>query len=52
MGCEFTEVFPDDLLGVPPDREINFGIGFLTDTYLISFPPYKIAPTMMKEPKE
>ncbi|WMV32678.1 hypothetical protein MTR67_026063, partial [Solanum verrucosum] len=23
---EFSEVFPDDLIGIPPEREINFGI--------------------------
>ena len=30
--CEFEVVFPKDLYGVPPEREINFGIDILTDT--------------------
>ncbi|WMV54945.1 hypothetical protein MTR67_048330, partial [Solanum verrucosum] len=29
---EFPEVFPDDLLGLPPEREINFCIDLLPDT--------------------
>ena len=30
--CEFTEVFPKDLPGVPPERKIDFGIDLLPDT--------------------
>ncbi|WMV54511.1 hypothetical protein MTR67_047896 [Solanum verrucosum] len=29
---EFPEVFPEDLLGVPPDREIDFGIDLPPNT--------------------
>ncbi|WMV38342.1 hypothetical protein MTR67_031727 [Solanum verrucosum] len=49
---EFSEVFPDDLFGVPPEREIDFGIDLLPDTQPISIPPYKMAPTEIKELKE
>ncbi|MDV3181294.1 MAG: hypothetical protein Q8830_03795 [Candidatus Phytoplasma australasiaticum] len=42
---EFPKVFPDDLPGVPPDREINV----LPKTYPISIPPYRMAPTELKE---
>ena len=28
---EFPDVFPEDLLGVPPEREINFEIHLLLD---------------------
>ncbi|XP_047256136.1 uncharacterized protein LOC124888892 [Capsicum annuum] len=41
---QFSEVFLDDLPGIPPDREMNFGIDVLPDTRLISIPPYRIAP--------
>ena len=41
---EFPEVFPKDLPGVPPEREIDFGIDLLPDTQPISVPPYKMAP--------
>ena len=29
---EFSDVFPDGLLGIPPDREIEFGIDLFPDT--------------------
>ena len=48
--CEFPEVFPKDLLGVPPEREIDFGIDLLLDTQPI--PPYRIAPAELKKLKE
>ena len=50
--CEFPEVFPKDLLGVPPEREIDFGIDLLPDTQPISIPPYRMAPADLKELKE
>ena len=50
--CEFPEVFPKDLLGVPPEREIDFGIDLLPDTQPISIPPYKMALEELKELKE
>ena len=52
MICEYPEVFPEDLPGVPPEREIDFGIDLLPDTQPISIPPYKMAPTHLKELKE
>ena len=44
--------FPEDLPGVPPEREIYFGIDLLQDTQPISFCPYRMAPTNLKELKE
>ncbi|KAH0746375.1 hypothetical protein KY285_008032 [Solanum tuberosum] len=49
---EFLEVFPEDLDGVPPDREIDFGSDLLPDAQPISIPHYKKAPTELKELKE
>ncbi|XP_070033048.1 uncharacterized protein [Nicotiana tomentosiformis] len=49
---EFPAVFPDELLGILPDREIDFGIDMMPNTYLISIPPYRMAPTELKELKE
>nr|XP_009793995.1 PREDICTED: uncharacterized protein LOC104240808 [Nicotiana sylvestris] len=49
---EFPEVFPEDLPGVPPDREINFGIDLLPGTKPISIPPYRMAPIDLKELKD
>ncbi|KAH0644892.1 hypothetical protein KY284_032776 [Solanum tuberosum] len=49
---EFLDVFPDDLPGIPPEREIDFGIDLLLDTQPISISPYCMAPTELKELKE
>ena len=37
--CEFPELFPKNLPGVPPEREIDFGIDLLLDTQPIYIPP-------------
>ncbi|WMV45411.1 hypothetical protein MTR67_038796 [Solanum verrucosum] len=42
------EVFP----GVPPEREINFGIDLFQNTLPILIPPYKMVPGELKELKE
>ncbi|WMV55020.1 hypothetical protein MTR67_048405 [Solanum verrucosum] len=49
---EFPEAFPDDLPGVPPEREIDFGIDILPDTCPISLPPYRMTLAELKELKE
>nr|XP_009765345.1 PREDICTED: uncharacterized protein LOC104216908 [Nicotiana sylvestris] len=48
---EFPEVFPEDLLGIPPDREIDFGIDLLPGIKSISILPYRMAPAELKELK-
>ena len=45
---EFSEVFPNDLPGIPPEWEIDFGIDFLLDTKPILVPPYRMALTELK----
>ena len=40
---EFPDVFPDDLPGLPPDREIDFQIELALGTGPISRAPYKMA---------
>ncbi|WMV58065.1 hypothetical protein MTR67_051450 [Solanum verrucosum] len=49
---EFSEVFPDDLLGIPLEREIDFGIDLLPDTQPIFVALYRMASTELKEVKE
>ncbi|XP_070025228.1 uncharacterized protein [Nicotiana sylvestris] len=44
--------FPDELLGIPPDRENDFGIDVMLGTQPISIPPYRMEPTKLKELKE
>ncbi|KAH0665419.1 hypothetical protein KY285_026625 [Solanum tuberosum] len=48
---EFREVFPSDLLGMPPDRDIDFCIDLEPGTRPISIPPYRMAPTKLRELK-
>ncbi|XP_070010221.1 uncharacterized protein [Nicotiana sylvestris] len=39
----------DEILGIPPDREIDFGIDVIPGMQPISIPPYRMAPTELKE---
>nr|XP_009771167.1 PREDICTED: uncharacterized protein LOC104221741 [Nicotiana sylvestris] len=48
---EFADVFPEDLLGLPPTREIEFSIDLVPGTQPISIPPYRIAPAELRELK-
>ena len=41
---EFTDVFLKDLLGLPPDREIEFSIDLQPRITPISQAPYRMAP--------
>lgn len=52
MVNNFLEVFPDILPGVPPVRDIEFGIDLILDTSQVSIPFYRIAPAELKELKE
>ena len=52
VACEFPDVFPDELPGLPPHREIKFCIDVVSDTASISMPPYRMAPAELKELKE
>ena len=45
---EFLDVFSEDLPGIPPEREIEFGIDILPNTQPISIPPYRMDPTGIK----
>ncbi|KAJ9536301.1 hypothetical protein OSB04_un000510 [Centaurea solstitialis] len=49
---EFPEVFPDELPGVPPEREVEFTIDLVPGAAPISKAPYRMAPAEMKELKE
>ncbi|GJW41341.1 retrotransposon protein, putative, ty3-gypsy subclass [Tanacetum coccineum] len=45
-------VFPDELPGLPPAREIEFGIELIPGAEPISKAPYRMAPVELKELKE
>ena len=49
--CEFPDIFPEDLLGVPQNRKLEFEIELLPGSAPISIPPYRMAPIELKELK-
>ena len=51
MVNDFIDVFPEDLPGLPPDREIEFSIDLQPGTTSISKAPYRMAPAELKELK-
>lgn len=42
-------MFLDELLDIPPEREIDFSIYLLLNTQHITIPPYNMAPTELKK---
>ena len=48
---EFPYVFPDDIAGLPPEREVEFTIDLIPGTEPISLPPYRMAPAELRELK-
>jgi hypothetical protein len=49
--CEYPDVFPDDLPGMPPDRDIEFIIELQLGTAPISKRPYRMPPNELAESK-
>jgi hypothetical protein len=48
---EFSDVFPDDLTGMPPERAIEFKIELQPGAAPIAKAPYKMSPVALKELK-
>ena len=42
--CEYADVFPDELLGLPAYRDVDFGIELHPSTSPISMTPHRMAP--------
>ncbi|GJT58547.1 reverse transcriptase domain-containing protein [Tanacetum coccineum] len=42
---EFPEVFPEDLPGLPPVRQVEFQIDLIPGTTLVARAPYRLAPS-------
>ena len=49
---EFPDVFPDDLLGMPPDHDIEFIIELLPRTAPIAKHPYRMGVNELEELKK
>jgi hypothetical protein len=50
--CEYPDVFPEELPGMPLDREVEFVIELMPGTAPISKRPYRMPPNELKELKE
>nr|GFC75105.1 hypothetical protein F511_39733 [Tanacetum cinerariifolium]GFC75170.1 hypothetical protein F511_39733 [Tanacetum cinerariifolium] len=44
-----SDVFPDELPGIPPVHEVDFSIELIPGTEPISKAPYRMAPIELKE---
>ena len=48
---DFPDVFPEELPGLPPHRDIEFAIDVVPSATLASITPYRMAPAELKELK-
>ncbi|CAH1450892.1 unnamed protein product [Lactuca virosa] len=49
VACDFPDVFPEDLPGIPPERQVEFRIDLVPGATLIAKSPYRLAPAEMQE---
>ena len=49
LVCNYVNVFPDELPGLPPQRVVDFGIELHPGTSPISMNPHRIAPVELQE---
>ncbi|KAJ9539497.1 hypothetical protein OSB04_032230 [Centaurea solstitialis] len=47
--CEFPDVFPEDLPGIPPERQVEFRIDLVPGAAPVAKTPYRLAPPEMQE---
>ena len=45
--CEYANIFPDELPGLPPHRDVEFGIELHPATLTISMIPHRMAPVVL-----
>nr|GFB01019.1 putative reverse transcriptase domain-containing protein [Tanacetum cinerariifolium] len=46
---DFPKVFPEDLPGLPLNRQVVFQIDLIPGAALVAWAPYRLAPPEMKE---
>ncbi|KAK8942884.1 hypothetical protein KSP39_PZI008966 [Platanthera zijinensis] len=49
--CDFLDVFPEDLPGIPPQREVEFTINLVPEATPVAKTPYRMAPKELAELK-
>src|SRR5919202_4415189 len=47
--CDFAEVFPDELPGLPPVREVEYKIELVPGATPVAKAPYRLAPSEIRE---
>ena len=47
--CEYEDVFPDELSGLPPERVVDFGIELHLGTSPISMTLHRMTPVELQE---
>ena len=47
--CKYVDVFLDELPGLPPHRDVDFGIELHPGTTTISMTPHRMAPVGLQE---
>nr|GFD08529.1 putative reverse transcriptase domain-containing protein [Tanacetum cinerariifolium] len=50
--CDFPKVFPEDLPGLPPPRQVKFRIDLIPSATPMARAPYQLAPSELKELSE
>ena len=49
--CEYKDVFPNELLGLPPPRDVDFFIELYPGTSPISMTSHRMTPVELRELK-
>jgi len=49
---DFMDVFPEEILGLPPKREVEFSIDLVPEAGPVSMAPYRVAPAELIELKK
>ena len=49
--CKHPDVFPDNLPGMPPHREVEFSFELVSGSGAVSKPPYRMALVELRELK-
>ena len=52
VASEYANVFPDEVLGLPPSRDIDFTIDLIPGAGSVSMSPYRMAPAELAELKK
>ncbi|GKG22227.1 hypothetical protein Tco_0387530, partial [Tanacetum coccineum] len=47
--CDFPKVFPEELPGLPPPRQVEFRIDLVPRAAPVARAPFRLAPSEMKE---